>query len=195
MENIKEATGNKETITEIAIKLFAEKGYDAVGVQQICEKAEITKPTLYYYFKSKQGLLEHIAEVKGQRLYSKIEAALEYKHDFINSLTQVLNAEVMFAKENPDFYNLHCVLLSSPDGSEQRTVYLSLINKIESKYQEFFALSCNEFGNMKEKEVLYSTIFHNTVIATASMVIRNKLEFNDKLAYQIIHSTVYGLAN
>lgn len=49
MENSKETTGNKETITEIAIKLFSEIGYDAVGVQQICEKAEITKPTLYYY--------------------------------------------------------------------------------------------------------------------------------------------------
>lgn len=48
MENSKETTGNKETITEIAIKLFSEIGYDAVGVQQICEKAEITKPTLYY---------------------------------------------------------------------------------------------------------------------------------------------------
>lgn len=49
MENNIETTGNKETIKEIAIKLFSEKGYDAVGVQQICEKAEITKPTLYYY--------------------------------------------------------------------------------------------------------------------------------------------------
>ena len=49
MENNIETTGNKETITEIAIKLFSEKGYDAVGVQQICEKAKITKPTLYYY--------------------------------------------------------------------------------------------------------------------------------------------------
>lgn len=45
------------------------------------------------------------------------------------------------------------------------------------------------------KEILYSRIFHNTVVATASMVIRNKLEFNDKLVYHIIHSIVYGLAN
>lgn len=36
---------------------------------------------------------------------------------------------------------------------------------------------------------------HNTVVATASMVIRNKLEFNDKLVYHIIHSIVYGLVN
>lgn len=186
---------NKDSIAEIAIRLFSKKGYDAVGVQEICDKAEITKPTLYYYFKSKQGLLEYIAQSKGEELYSKIEAALEYKHDLINSLTQLLKTEIEFARTYPDYFNLQAILLNSPEGSKQRKVYLSLIEKIEAKYQEFFALSCNEFGNMRGKEILYSTIFHNTVLSTALLVIRNKLEFNDKLTYQIIHSTVYGLAN
>ena len=32
---------------------FMPRGYDAVGVQEIAQKAGITKPTLYYYFGSK----------------------------------------------------------------------------------------------------------------------------------------------
>ena len=52
----------KENIMTCAIKLFANRGYDAVGIQEIVDNAGVTKPTLYYYFKSKMGLLEAISE-------------------------------------------------------------------------------------------------------------------------------------
>ena len=54
----------KNQILEISTALFAEKGYDAVGVQEIVDKSGITKPTLYYYFGSKKGLLEFIVREK-----------------------------------------------------------------------------------------------------------------------------------
>ena len=44
---------NKELIMKCALDLFYAKGYDAVGVQEIVDKAGVTKPTLYYYFGSK----------------------------------------------------------------------------------------------------------------------------------------------
>ena len=47
---------NRERILQCALELFYAKGYDAVGVQEIAQKAGITKPTLYYYFGSKYGL-------------------------------------------------------------------------------------------------------------------------------------------
>ena len=49
---------NREILLETALSLFYEKGYDAVGVQEIVDQAGVTKPTLYYYFGSKRGLLE-----------------------------------------------------------------------------------------------------------------------------------------
>ena len=46
---------NKTLLMECAKELFYAKGYDAVGVQEIVERAGLTKPTLYYYFGSKIG--------------------------------------------------------------------------------------------------------------------------------------------
>ena len=37
---------NRMLIMECAKELFYEKGYDAVGVQEIVDRAGITKPTL-----------------------------------------------------------------------------------------------------------------------------------------------------
>jgi len=61
-ENSTEST--REQILELATRLFSSKGYEAVGIQEIVNEAGITKPTLYYYFGSKKGLLQNIISQK-----------------------------------------------------------------------------------------------------------------------------------
>lgn len=39
-----------------ATELFASKGYSATTVREIVERAGVTKPVLYYYFRSKEGI-------------------------------------------------------------------------------------------------------------------------------------------
>ena len=58
----------KEKILSCAEELFYLKGYDGTGVQEIVEQAGITKPTLYYYFGSKRGLLDQLLETKFSQL-------------------------------------------------------------------------------------------------------------------------------
>jgi AcrR family transcriptional regulator len=46
----------KDDILDIAMQLFLEKGYSATSTSDICVGAEISKPTLYYYFHNKRHL-------------------------------------------------------------------------------------------------------------------------------------------
>ena len=68
---------NRQAILDSALTLFYEKGYDAVGVQQIVDAAGVTKPTLYYYFGSKQGLLSCFKMPWAKNL-SKFSLAFSY---------------------------------------------------------------------------------------------------------------------
>ena len=43
---------SRERLLETATELFAEKGYAGASVREIVEKAGVSKPVLYYYFKS-----------------------------------------------------------------------------------------------------------------------------------------------
>jgi AcrR family transcriptional regulator len=52
----------KERIFDVAIDLFAQKGFDAVSLREIAEAAGIRKATLYYYFTTKDEILEQIFE-------------------------------------------------------------------------------------------------------------------------------------
>lgn len=46
----------KDDILDIAMKLFLQKGYSATSTSDICAAADISKPTLYYYFHNKRHL-------------------------------------------------------------------------------------------------------------------------------------------
>lgn len=70
---------NRERILQCALELFYAKGYDAVGVQEIAQKAGITKPTLYYYFGSKYGLLETLLTKHFTVLNEELERASFYE--------------------------------------------------------------------------------------------------------------------
>ena len=52
----------RERLLETATELFAEKGYAGTSVREIVDRAGVSKPVLYYYFKSKEGLFYAIME-------------------------------------------------------------------------------------------------------------------------------------
>lgn len=51
-----------ERILNNALDLFSQKGYDATSVREICAAAGITKPTLYHFFGSKEGVYRALVD-------------------------------------------------------------------------------------------------------------------------------------
>ncbi|MFJ8807662.1 TetR family transcriptional regulator [Streptomyces sp. NPDC102490] len=47
------------TLSDIAVELFLEKGFDAVSVAEVAAAAEVSKPTLFRYFPAKEDLVLH----------------------------------------------------------------------------------------------------------------------------------------
>ncbi len=60
MSKYKKSIDVKNRILSVSEELFALNGYDGTGIAQIAEKSEITKSLLYYYFDSKEQILEEL---------------------------------------------------------------------------------------------------------------------------------------
>ena len=54
--------GVQARVLEAATGLFARKGYHATSVREIVEAAGVTKPVLYYWFRSKEGVFQAIMQ-------------------------------------------------------------------------------------------------------------------------------------
>ena len=60
---MKKGERRKNELIKIAYKKFLENGYEQTSVDEIIEAAQIAKGTYYYYFQSKEQMLEEVVEM------------------------------------------------------------------------------------------------------------------------------------
>jgi TetR/AcrR family transcriptional regulator len=80
----------RERLLDAALTLFNEKGYPATSVREIVAAAGVTKPVLYYYFSSKEGIFQAIME-RARAIYSReMEEALTFHGTYRERLFHLL---------------------------------------------------------------------------------------------------------
>ncbi len=52
----------RSRLRQLALKLFAEQGYEKTSLREIAEQLGVTKAALYYYFKSKEDIVRSLVE-------------------------------------------------------------------------------------------------------------------------------------
>ena len=60
---MKKGEKRKHELLKIAYEMFLRRGYENTSVDEIIAKAQIAKGTFYYYFLSKEQLLEDVIEM------------------------------------------------------------------------------------------------------------------------------------
>jgi AcrR family transcriptional regulator len=68
------AGDTRERILWSAAELFAERGYDAASIREICARARVTRPSLYWHFGNKQGLLSAVIDHVGRTWIEEVRA-------------------------------------------------------------------------------------------------------------------------
>ena len=69
---MKKGEKRKQELLKIAYDMFLTRGYENSSVDEIIAKAQIAKGTFYYYFSSKEQMLEDVIEMM---IESEVEAA------------------------------------------------------------------------------------------------------------------------
>jgi len=68
MANQQRSEATRARILAAAAEAFAERGYDATGVAEICERAGVSKGAFYYHYQTKQALFLTLIDVWLQEL-------------------------------------------------------------------------------------------------------------------------------
>ena len=90
MRIVKNADVRREEILDVAEELFAEKGFDNASTNDIIRKIGIARGTLYHHFKSKEEILDAVAE---RMIGSSVAAARAIvKNSDIPLLDRILGA-------------------------------------------------------------------------------------------------------
>ncbi|NVN86832.1 MAG: TetR/AcrR family transcriptional regulator [Rhodopseudomonas sp.] len=68
---------SRDTILEAAAKLFRRQGYSATTLRQIAALAEIKAGSIYYYFDSKEAILDEVLHQGLHRIFNAVQLALK----------------------------------------------------------------------------------------------------------------------
>jgi AcrR family transcriptional regulator len=94
MRIVKEPEERKKEILDAAEKLFAGKGYEAATVNDILDAVKIAKGTFYYYFKSKEDVLDALIE---RRINEGVQKADEIAASSLPTIQKII--EIMMAQK------------------------------------------------------------------------------------------------
>jgi len=66
---------SRDRLMQAAVEIFGRKGYAAASVREIVARAGVTKPVLYYHFKSKEGLMTAIIDEAFREVSAVVDKA------------------------------------------------------------------------------------------------------------------------
>lgn len=184
---------NRNLILLNALKLFATRGYDAVGVQEIVERSGLTKPTLYHYFGSKKGLLEAILNEYGSQLHHLIRGSSLYKGDLSVTLEKVATVYFEFAREHALFYRMQLAMYFAPPESEPNQMVRRMNESHHQFIEELFRQAANHHRNMKGHQLTYAATFVGTINTYIGFALNGYIEWDKALIYQAVRQFMHGI--
>lgn len=106
----------RQPILDAAIRLFARQGYAGTSIQDILDEVHLSKPALYYHFKSKAGLYRAILDHAFDECFRLIQQAVTPLPPGEEQLVAVATALFDFANQHGDLTRLVFASLFAAPG-------------------------------------------------------------------------------
>ncbi len=188
-----QAHDNRQRLLQVALTLFASRGYDAAGVQEIAADAGVTKPTLYHYFGSKAGLLDTLLREGTRDYLHALDEAARFAGDLTLCLSRVVSVTLEFAQRRPDLYRFLLMLLFLPLDHEARRVVSPVFDRQLRTLETMFVEAARKHGNMAGRHQRYAVTFHGHLNSCAVLVMNGVLVNDDRLRHDVVQQFSYGI--
>jgi AcrR family transcriptional regulator len=104
----------KQQLIDAAMVLFAERGYAATRISDICERAGVAKGLFYWYFPTKLDLFSELVRSMRHRLRRSQADAMHADADPVERVRQGTAASVRFMAEHATYFSLLDIERSDP---------------------------------------------------------------------------------
>ncbi len=128
----REKQQRREEIIEAAEKVFFSKGFEKSTMDDIADRAELSKGTLYLYFKSKDDLHMAVARKAIKLLNSITEAVQKVNGNALEKLLHMGRACIDFSNSHPD----HMRAIMTLEGFELQSISLTVKEMQDMIYKE-----------------------------------------------------------
>jgi AcrR family transcriptional regulator len=147
------AAQRREQLLDVARGAFAEKGFDAVSVEEIAQRAGVTKPVVYEHFGGKEGIYAVIVDREVNALLGALSQALLVK-GARGRIEAAADEFLGYIEERPDGFRMLLRDTSQMEGA--RTTWGTMMGDLADQIDVQLADELDERGFDRQIAPLYS---------------------------------------
>lgn len=190
-----QTSNTREKILAAALDVFSSKGFHGTTVDEIAERAELGKGTVYRHFHSKKGLFSELIRSKVAELEETVSGAIDPQADVLEIIETYLRIYFAFFDLNRDLYKV-LIQEQSDFGAEVKALYIgNILKKVPLLKRKIFHAARN--GRLKKMD--FRTVFYG-VMGFVDGVIQKWLASNGEYSLvdeipTVIETIFYGFVN
>jgi AcrR family transcriptional regulator len=181
----------REQLLDIGRALFADKGFDGTSVEEIADKAGVSKPVVYEHFGGKEGLYAVVVDREVRQLLERITQSLSGDHPR-ELLEQAANGLLEYVEKDTDGFRI--LVRDSPVASTSGT-FASLISDIASQVEHVLAGQFKALGYDPKLAPLYSQALVGMVALTGQWWLDARKPKRDEVAAHLVNLAWNGLSH
>lgn len=173
MAKTKEERRNE--IIETAGKLFEEKGYEQTQVQDIVNEIGVAKGLFYYYFKSKDEVMEELADRYADAIIDAVNKLIDKDITTFNKLNRIFQIFIDSAEKK---FGIFMGILNVKNGKTHERIFFNVGKKMVPLVTELI-LSGNDNGECNCSDPKFITEF----LVSGLFNIMNQISPDEKIDY------------
>jgi AcrR family transcriptional regulator len=181
----------REQLLDIGRTLFAAKGFDGTSVEEIADKANVSKPVVYEHFGGKEGLYAVVVDREVSRLLDRVTASLVGDHPR-ELLEQAAGALLEYVERDTDGFRI--LVRDSPVASSSGT-FASMLSDVATQVEHVLAGEFKTRGYDPKLAGLYSQALVGMVALTGQWWLDARKPKRDEVAAHLVNLAWNGLSH
>lgn len=182
-------TERREQLVTVGRSVFAEKGFEATSIEEIAQRAAVSKPVVYQHFGGKEGLYAVVVDRELLSLLGRITAALTGEHPRA-LVEQAALALLTYIEEETDGFQI--LVRDSPVATSAGS-FSSLLNEIASRVEYILIREFDARGLDHEPAAMYARMLVGMVALTGQWWLEVREPPRDVVAAHLVNLGWNGL--
>ncbi len=181
----------RQQLLDVARSLFAEKGFDGTSIEEIANRANVSKPVVFEHFGGKEGIYAVVVDRETRLLLDRMVSTLHGGHPR-ELLEQAAVALLSYVEDCHDGFRI--LVRDSPVASSTGT-FSTLLNDIASQVEYVLAQEFDSRGYDDKLAPLYAQALVGMVALTGQWWLDARKPKRNEVAAHLVNLAWNGLSN
>lgn len=179
----------REQLLGVGREVFAEKGYEAASVEEIADRADVSKPVVYEHFGGKEGLYAVIVDREVAELTARMAEAMQADRPR-QAGEQAALAFLGYIEEHQEGFRI--LVHDAPSGMGSGSL-ASVISDVATRVEELLLVTFRERGFDKRTVPMYARMLVGAVAMVGEWWLEAGKPDREQVAAHVVNLMWNGL--